>query len=219
LILDTHPAIPNAASVQTTIDMVAAVLERRGAVVRRQVAQVPDLEAGTRLYLRLLLSAIAANYPPEIYETLREQALQLSPADRSLAAERLRGSVLSHRDWVAADTQRAQLRGQWQSVFSDHDVVLCPVSPTPAFRHDFSPNQWMRKIDIDGQEYDYADQLVWSGIATAPGLPATVMPVSRDALGLPIGVQLIGPMYEDRTTLHLAALLEQEFGGFVAPFA
>lgn len=219
LILDTHPAIPNADSVQATIEVVAAALERRGAVVRRQAAQVPDLEAGTRLYLRLLLSAIAANYPPDIYEMLREQALQLTPTDRSLAAERLRGAVLSHRGWVAADTQRAQLRWQWQSVFADHDVVVCPISPTPAFHHDSSPNQWVRKIDIDGKDYDYADQLVWSGIATAPGLPAAAIPAGRDARGLPIGVQLIGPMYEDRTTLHLAGLLEEELGGFVAPFA
>jgi amidase len=35
--------------------------------------------------------------------------------------------------------------------------------------------------------------------------------------GLPIGVQLIGLMYEDRTPLRFADLLEREFGGFTAP--
>ena len=34
--------------------------------------------------------------------------------------------------------------------------------------------------------------------------------------GLPIGVQLIGPYLEDRTTLAFAALAEREFGGFIA---
>jgi amidase len=34
---------------------------------------------------------------------------------------------------------------------------------------------------------------------------------------LPIGVQIIGPYLEDRTTLRFAELIEREFGGFVAP--
>lgn len=34
---------------------------------------------------------------------------------------------------------------------------------------------------------------------------------------LPIGVQIIGPYLEDRTTIDFAALAEREFGGFLAP--
>jgi len=32
-----------------------------------------------------------------------------------------------------------------------------------------------------------------------------------------MGVQLIGPMFEDRTPLRLAELLEQKIGGFQPP--
>ena len=72
-------------------------------------------------------------------------------------------------------------------------------------------------IDIDGVSYPYLDQLVWAGVATMPGLPATAVPTGLSADGLPVGVQLVGPMFEDRTPLRLAELLEQEIGGFVAP--
>jgi len=34
---------------------------------------------------------------------------------------------------------------------------------------------------------------------------------------LPIGVQIIGPYLEDRTTMNFAQLMEREFGGFVPP--
>ena len=89
--------------------------------------------------------------------------------------------------------------------------------PTPAFPHDQDPDQWNRRIIIDGKSFDYADQLVWSGTASALGLPATVAPIGQSEAGLPIGVQLIGPMFEDRTPIRFAQLLEREFRGFEPP--
>jgi amidase len=53
--------------------------------------------------------------------------------------------------------------------------------------------------------------------ATAPGLPATAIPVTMSTEGLPIGIQIIGPYLEDRTTLMLAELIERELGGFHPP--
>ena len=95
--------------------------------------------------------------------------------------------------------------------------MLCPVSPTTAFPHDHSAHQWARTITVDGVEHDYSDQLVWAGPATAPGLPATAAPIARSPAGLPIGVQLIGPLLEDYTPIRFAELLEREFGGFTPP--
>ena len=65
--------------------------------------------------------------------------------------------------------------------------------------------------------YPYSDQLVWPEIATTPGLPATAAPIDRSETGLPIGVQIVGPHLEDRTTIAFAALMEREFGGFMPP--
>ena len=112
------------------------------------------------------------------------QAELLDDTDTGLAAERLRGAVLSHRDWLAADQLRARLREQWRRLFDEFDVVLCPVTPTPAFPHDHDPAQWSRHIDVDGTPYPYPDQLVWAGVATAPGLPSTVVPIGQSGDGL-----------------------------------
>jgi Asp-tRNAAsn/Glu-tRNAGln amidotransferase A subunit and related amidases len=49
------------------------------------------------------------------------------------------------------------------------------------------------------------------------GLPATAFPAGLSKEGLPVGVQVIGPYLEDRTPIAFAALVEQAFGGFVAP--
>jgi len=96
--------------------------------------------------------------------------------------------------------------------------VLCPPFTTVAFGHDHSMPADVRRLMIDGQPQRYFDAaLIWAGLATAPGLPATVMPIERSEDGLPVGVQIIGPYLEDRTPLRFAALAEREFGGFVAP--
>ena len=89
--------------------------------------------------------------------------------------------------------------------------------PTPPYPHDHSIPDYARHIDIDGKEYPYQDQLVWAGVATAPGLPATAAPIDRSDTGLPIGVQIVGPYLEDRTTIAFAELMAREFGGFVPP--
>jgi amidase len=59
--------------------------------------------------------------------------------------------------------------------------------------------------------------MIWAAPATLPGLPATALPIGRSPEGLPIGAQIIGPWLEDRTPIHLARLIEREFGGFQPP--
>jgi amidase len=129
----------------------------------------------------------------------------------------LRGAVLSHRDWGNCDGMRAGLRAQWRALFQEFDAVICPSMPTPAFPHDHSPNQKGRRIIVDNEEVPYLDQLLWAGVATCPGLPATSVPIGLSPEGLPIGVQIVGPWLEDRTTLKLAELIEKACGGFVPP--
>ncbi|TWF81536.1 amidase [Pseudonocardia hierapolitana] len=216
LVVDTHPLIPTAASVRTAIGNVADALTEAGAKVERDSPLLPDQADTARVYMHLLMSTLGARYPAEIYEHTRAAAAQLDPADESLAAERTRGTVLSHRDWLAADGRRAVLRQRWSELFAEFDVVIYPVMPTPAFPHDHSP-MGSRRISIDGADHDYLDQIALAGAATLPGLPATALPIGLSEDGLPIGVQAIGPMYGDRTTIRFAELVEREFGGFTPP--
>jgi amidase len=168
--------------------------------------------------MRLRFSSVGATLPPGDYEEARRLAEALALGDKSLLAERMRGAVISHRDWIAADVARARLHQQWSELFREWDVVLCPPMTTPAFPHDHSLPIDARHIEIDGKGYPYRDAfLVWAALATTPGLPATVAPIDRSQTGLPIGVQIVGPYLEDRTTIGFAGLMEREFGGFIPP--
>jgi len=164
----------------------------------------------------LLMAVFTADLPPENIERLQSIAKTLSPDDKSLRADRIRGLTMTHPDWIRASRIRGGLRARWQALFQEVDVVLCPPMPTAAFPHDHSP-QWTRKIDVDGKEIPYDDQIAWPAIATLSGLPATTMPIGRTESGLPIGMQVIGGFLDDRTTLAFAGLVEREFGGFTPP--
>lgn len=216
LVLDGHPLMPSSTSVRNAINDFATELANAGAKVTRDSPLLPDLSDAARLYMRLLISFLYANIPSEQYEAIREAVAGLDPDDRSLAAERARGGALSHRDWVIADGRRAVLRQQWRELFAEFDVVLCPVMSTPAIPHDHS-SLAERRISVDGTDYEYFDQLAMAGVATLPGLPATALPIGRSEENLPIGVQAIGPMYGDRTTLRFAELAERLVGGFTPP--
>ena len=217
LMVDTHPLMPTAACIRAAIDRLAGQLAKSGAKLARESVLLPDLADSSRLYMRLLMAFLAASFPPEVYEGMKLGAANLQPDDMSLVAERLRGVVLSHRDWVNCDRMRAGLRAQWRALFREFDAVICPIMPTPAYPHDHSPDQGARRIVVDNQDYPYSNQLVWPGIATCPGLPATAIPIGLSPEGLPIGVQIVGPWLEDRTALKLAELIEKSCGGFVAP--
>ncbi|GHG02695.1 MULTISPECIES: amidase [Amycolatopsis] len=217
LVLEDHPCLPTGSAVRAAVNRVADALADDGARVERHSPLLPDLTEAAQLYMQLLISGSTARFPIETDEQLRIRVAGLDADDRSLDAVRLRALVSSHRDWMAANHRREVHRHGWRQLFAEFDVVVCPITPTPAFPHDHQATPLDRRIDIDGVEHPYFDQLVWAGLATMPGLPATAVPAGRSPEGLPVGVQLVGPMFEDRTPLRLAELLERKIGGFRAP--
>ena len=177
LIIDQHPLGPTSNAVRMALERLSDRLARAGARVAHSSPVLPDLARSARLYMRLLSAYWGAGLPPAAYDRLLGAAEVLSPRDRSLAAERARGAVLSHRDWLDADLSRAELRQRWRELFREWDVVLCPATPTPAFPHDHSLPIEARRLRVDGKLWPYIDaQLVWATVATTPGLPATVVP-------------------------------------------
>lgn len=96
-----------------------------------------------------------------------------------------------------AQKVRTLVKKDFDEVFSKVDLIATPVSPTPAFKFN-------EKVSNPLSMY-------LSDVMTVPinpaGVPAMSIPagfVQRDGKKLPVGMQLIGPMWGEQTILNAA---------------
>ncbi|MEJ8857043.1 amidase family protein [Variovorax robiniae] len=184
LVMTTHPCARACADVQAAVERTADRLAKAGAQVSHGSELLPDLEALHKSYLAMLKTIVTRGAPD-------------APP-----------SIPSH-EWLSLLDRRARLRETWRKLFAAFDIVLCPPYGTVAFPHIPGPIDWhTTMLEIDGESTPYQHQLAWAGPATFAGLPATVAPVGKTADGLPIGVQIIGPLLEDRTPIAVARWLQ-----------
>ncbi|MGC2695462.1 MAG: amidase [Candidatus Angelobacter sp.] len=127
------------------------------------------------------------------------------------------GALSSFADWQQQNFRRLGFRAQWQAYFDQVDVFLSPVAFTAAFPHDHSEPQAQRTIATSAGPRRYMDMIRWIAPATLTGCPATAAPIGKTPDGLPVGIQIMGPYWEDATPITFADLLSREIGGFSAP--
>jgi len=70
---------------------------------------------------------------------------------------------------------------------------------------------------VNGADVPYTDIMGWAGLTNVVFLPSTVAPVGFTPENLPIGVQIVAPYLEDRTSIHIAGLMADVCGGFTPP--
>jgi amidase len=184
LVLDAHPSCATDASITGAIHTVADAARKAGAKVARESSLVPDLGAAHTTYIRMLVTIIG-----------RGQPSAAPPID-------------AHAWFDGLDTIAAHRR-QWAALFKEFDVVLAPTFGTVAFPHITEQDWAKRTLTINGAPTPYGDQLAWPGTATFAGLPSTCAPIGKSPVGLPIGMQIIGPWLEDRTTIAFAQAVER----------
>lgn len=81
-------------------------------------------------------------------------------------------------------------------------VLLMPTTPHAAFPHG---------------EPAPSSQADFTALASLAGLPALALPAGRDADGLPVSVQIVGPAHSELALIALAARLRPVLGGAIIP--
>jgi len=98
-----------------------------------------------------------------------------------------------------AQTARTMTKRDFDEAFKDVDLIVTPVTPTPAFKL--------------GEKSEDPLQMYLSDIFTISvnlaGVPAIAVPCGFSKAGLPIGLQIIGRPFEEETVLRAAHAYEQ----------
>ncbi|MFD1200097.1 amidase [Brucella gallinifaecis] len=94
----------------------------------------------------------------------------------------------------------------WQ-IFHDIDVLITPMlasGPQPVGSYS------MDHDDVDAHWHKMNAFAPYAALANISGFPALSMPFGTDSQGMPVAIQLIGPMGEDNLLLNLGEQLEED---------
>lgn len=136
-----------------------------------------------------------------------QQVKQLDPGFLDIAQ---RGQKISLSRYLAARREREQLVARMQAFHERYDLLITPTLPIAPFAagHNVPPGSRWR---------DWMDWTPFSYPFNLTQQPAASVPCGLDDWGLPVGLHLVGPRYEDMRVLHAAMLLEQRLPRLTPP--
>ncbi len=100
--------------------------------------------------------------------------------------------------YLKAQKVRTLIRRDFEAAFREVDAIVCPTTPSPAFR--------LGEKTGDPLAMYLAD--VYTLPASLAGLPAMSVPCAPTRAGLPVGLQIIAPALRETTMFALAAAWE-----------
>jgi amidase len=219
-ILPTLPWVPVDDAISTALESLASRLSGLGATVKRvQPDGMDDWREHYLLYRSMLAAVTGARLDAE---TRRQRIEMWRKPDTEFARATVRGLECVAGEYILWNGRRERYRAAWRAFFRDWDVLLAPALNALAYPHIERAWPWDESdmtltLTINGEAVPYERGLVYPGVSTLAGQPATAFPVGRSREGLPIGLQAIGPYLEDLTPIRFAGLLAREIGGFVKP--
>lgn len=136
-----------------------------------------------------------------------DQQARLDPGFLEVAR---RGQALSVGDYLAARREREGLIAHMQAFHERYDLLVTPTLPLAPFAagHNVPPGGRYREW-MDWTPFSYPFNLTQQ--------PAASLPCGLDDRGLPVGLHLVGPRFQDLNVLRVAQLLEHRLPALPRP--
>ncbi|HLD30286.1 MAG TPA: Asp-tRNA(Asn)/Glu-tRNA(Gln) amidotransferase subunit GatA [bacterium] len=100
--------------------------------------------------------------------------------------------------YLKAQKVRTLIKMEFEEAFRKVDLIVTPTSPTPAFK--------------TGEKIEDPLTMYLSDIFTIPcnlaGIPGMNVPVGKNSTGLPVGLQVLGPVFSEAKMLRLSMAIE-----------
>ena len=134
-----------------------------------------------------------------MYLSTRKKGFGPEPKRRIMLGTYVLSSGYYEAYYKKAQKVRRLLTEDFNKIFQSYDLVLCPTSPTTAFKF--------------GERTDDPIKMYLADVASIPanlaGLPAISIPCGFDNNNMPIGLQLMGAPLNDRKVLEAAYAFEK----------
>lgn len=192
--------IPASAETAATVRAAAHALEQAGATVDEVTP--PGIEEGFGLFLGLLGADGGATVGAllELYGTTEPSPFLIHLGE--LLAD---FAVATPGDFDGVLFQWGLFKVSMLAFMADYDLMLTPVTPTPAVPHGATFNE------------DVLPGFSYTAVYNLTGWPAAVVRGGTSDTGLPIGVQIASTPWREDRALAAARAIEQALGGFKAP--
>ncbi len=104
--------------------------------------------------------------------------------------------------YLKALRTKALIKAAFDKAFENYDIILAPAAPTTAPELGKSLGDPLKMYLSD----------IYTVSVNLAGLPGLSIPVGKDEKGLPIGMQLIGDHFQEKTLLRAAYTYERVTG-------
>lgn len=117
------------------------------------------------------------------------------------------GLKISTLDLARAEQTRRAIFLRFRDLFERYDLLLTPASPVRPYPvHMNFPNE------INGRTFEnYTDWIAPAFLITLVSLPAGSVPAGKTNDGLPVGLQIVAPRFEEPRILAAAKFVQQQF--------
>jgi amidase len=115
------------------------------------------------------------------------------------------GLKVTATDFAAAEQKRQLLFRRFAKFFEKYDLLITPQSPVKQF-----PVERNFPTLINGEKLDnYTDWIAGSYLITLMSLPGGSVPAGKTGDGLPVGIQMVGPRFEEPLILSVMKIVQQ----------
>jgi amidase len=115
------------------------------------------------------------------------------------------GLKVTPLDFAASEQKRMALFLRFAKFFEQYDLLITPQSPVKQF-----PVEMNFPSVINGQKLDnYTDWIAGSFLITLMSLPGGSVPAGKTSDGLPVGIQIVGPRFDEPKILSTMKIVQQ----------
>ena len=115
------------------------------------------------------------------------------------------GLKLNATDYAAAEQTRMAMFDRFHKLFERYDVLLTPAAPVKPY-----PVEMNFPDTINGKSFEnYIDWIAPAYLITLVSLPAATAPAGLSQDGLPVGMQIVAPRFEEPLILRVARLIHR----------